>query len=574
MEIWDKTTRDAFRETKLYKSTWNTWNSLIEDDDGNRLRFCNRRVIGHTMKLIRECSPRNFADWKNYYLKSGEAGDSALRHLNPFASRNMQKDETKNILIEHGRSKRQLCEIASKFKDVLKDRQNIDLTDEQALNCIVIRAVDETWIGYQRELAAEHEFNHICYKNGLTLRQTSDIDDIKHGCDFEIFKGDSLVCGIQVKGDGYLKGRSSPYTRYVWQAMDGYTELYHVPVIFACVDKHLEIPNAKRLETQILAEADKIPDRPAPARDTSLTIDQRRYFNKSKVRNPDGDLMKVYHGSPAKFTEFDPERIGSATGTAAGVGFNFTEDHALAEHYAEYMSKDGKGYIYPCYVDIHNPLSGDNISLSRKELVEIISSSLNPFWQANPVPKFLLADPEEYVYNLADTAMNYYRKNTDIRVLDIVSNAIADDFHKDPNCKKTMADILEKYYATPEGQTLKEANKKREKPLSDKEIFRNQILNLPYRIVMNDLGYDGYITHEADGNLIAVAMRPDQIKSVENLSPVRTSNDIFDHAEPVYEEVQEKRSLDDVISDAIKQAENCEHIDGRDPYRSYEKDFR
>lgn len=88
------------------------------------------------------------------------------------------------------------------------------------------------------------------------------------------------------------------------------------------------------------------------ARDSSgntLTAQQTEYFKDSKVRDKDGNLMVVYHGTPrGDFTVFDNSKIGSSTDYGwYGKGFYFTDKESAAKYYAGYLrtSRVMKGYL-------------------------------------------------------------------------------------------------------------------------------------------------------------------------------------------------------------------------------------
>lgn len=80
-----------------------------------------------------------------------------------------------------------------------------------------------------------------------------------------------------------------------------------------------------------------------------LTAGQQEYFKDSKVRDENGNLKKVYHGSPADFNVFDFGKVGK-NGTAEGYGFYFTDNKELADEYK------GTGNTREFYVDIQKPL--------------------------------------------------------------------------------------------------------------------------------------------------------------------------------------------------------------------------
>ena len=81
---------------------------------------------------------------------------------------------------------------------------------------------------------------------------------------------------------------------------------------------------------------------------TPLSPAQAKYFKDSKVRDSDGNLKVVYHGSPFKFTKF--ENKGSNAIPIYGQGHYFTDEKQTAKLYS-----GENGGIYETYLNITNP---------------------------------------------------------------------------------------------------------------------------------------------------------------------------------------------------------------------------
>ena len=97
-----------------------------------------------------------------------------------------------------------------------------------------------------------------------------------------------------------------------------------------------------------------------------LTEDQARYFENSRVRDEEGNLKVVYHGSPAIFTEFSADFIGTH-GSSEGQGFYFTDYKPMAEGYR----KDG-GQLLQGYLNIQKPLSDSEVTLKCTEVRKLL----------------------------------------------------------------------------------------------------------------------------------------------------------------------------------------------------------
>ena len=97
-----------------------------------------------------------------------------------------------------------------------------------------------------------------------------------------------------------------------------------------------------------------------------LSQQQQEYFMDSKVRDENGKLLEVYHGTEANagipqehwFTIFDLDHARPST---LGDGFYFTEDYERASSYAH-----SKGNVYKVYLNITNPfIKADNQTFSE-----------------------------------------------------------------------------------------------------------------------------------------------------------------------------------------------------------------
>ena len=88
-----------------------------------------------------------------------------------------------------------------------------------------------------------------------------------------------------------------------------------------------------------------------------LTEEQQEYFKDSKVRDEEGNLKVMYHGTSAGgHTMFDP--YGKAKYGLFGVGSYFTDNKDVAESYTEKGKGDNK-QIYEVYLNITNPIDMD-----------------------------------------------------------------------------------------------------------------------------------------------------------------------------------------------------------------------
>lgn len=99
-----------------------------------------------------------------------------------------------------------------------------------------------------------------------------------------------------------------------------------------------------------------------------LSEQQQEYFKASKVRDAEGRLKPVYHGSAALFTKFSADFM-SQHGSSEGQGFYFTDLKTMAQGY----EKKG-GQLLAGYLDIKNPLSDSEVTLTSAEVKRLIKA--------------------------------------------------------------------------------------------------------------------------------------------------------------------------------------------------------
>lgn len=99
----------------------------------------------------------------------------------------------------------------------------------------------------------------------------------------------------------------------------------------------------------------KFSDRDSAGRE--LSAEQAEYFKDSKVRDKDGNLLVMYHGSPnAGFTVFEP--YAKARYGLFGLGSYFTDNPDIARSYALKGRGTSPG-IYEVYLNVTNPIDMD-----------------------------------------------------------------------------------------------------------------------------------------------------------------------------------------------------------------------
>lgn len=132
----------------------------------------------------------------------------------------------------------------------------------------------------------------------------------------------------------------------------------------------------------------------------TLSKEQQEYFKDSKVRDENGNLLEVYHGSDTNFTVFDLTKLGKNTGDKI-FGIWTTSDVNYASQYASKNLIEG-------YVDIKKPLSFEGKTINIDEFSEVLSSF------ADKINKPILKNKEatKRIYKNSVDDVDFYTKVT------------------------------------------------------------------------------------------------------------------------------------------------------------------
>lgn len=206
-----------------------------------------------------------------------------------------------------------------------------------------------------------------------------------------------------------------------------------------------------------------------------LTAQQQEYFKDSEVRDEDGRLIPVYHGSQAQFTEFSADFM-SMHGSMEGQGFYFTDNRSMAEGY----KRDG-GQLLEGYLNISKPLSDSEVTMTKAELKKLLKE----------------VDPtgDDVVINYDPTGgMGYPSKAWYNRALAATVEQIYSTSDSD---SEILADVANSGAGA--GATTKAARKA--------------------------LGYDGYIVRgKYDDATVYVAFESNQFKNADNKTPTENQD--------------------------------------------------
>ena len=224
-----------------------------------------------------------------------------------------------------------------------------------------------------------------------------------------------------------------------------------------------------------------------------LTKEQQEFFKYSAVRDADGNLMVMYHGTAngGAFTVFDGDQLGNEARTSqVGQGFYFTNAKAEAKSYTtnvDIYGRSSKGknpYLHEVYLNITNPFNIVEDTLNMDDVKAVYGDGTYDYFFENWIPFY----------------MN--RKSVNGEVL---TKAAVQAMSKEEKVS-----LYVDYLAQ----------------LGTKELLSNMVRAFPYgkqsellNAMRNRLGYDGIVEEYAPGKYQYVAFTSEQIKSVDNQNP-------------------------------------------------------
>lgn len=243
--------RLGHRKTSLFHNT---------NEDWNVLKLNQTWVVGSLSQLFRDSKSINPFDWENYYYRSGEERKKILSVLpketqdiledftlpitNPSLYYSLSKFE-REINTKYGRTIEDLQKISSYFFSRLKMKPSMTtVTLPLCLDYVVIRVIDETFIGFIREIKTLETLRQKYPQ--LIFRSVSSTNDSRYAIDAEVFKGNTLLIALQIKSSKYLNSSMKIVDKTkemnVRKNKD-YEEKFKVPVQYVYADRYGYIEN-------------------------------------------------------------------------------------------------------------------------------------------------------------------------------------------------------------------------------------------------------------------------------------------------------------------------------------------
>ena len=188
-----------------------------------------------------------------------------------------------------------------------------------------------------------------------------------------------------------------------------------------------------------------------------LSEEQKNFFKDSKMRDDNGNLLEVYHGTPdGGFTVFDSSQSYSNNVSGAAHFFS-TNKEMIDKYYSVDNSMGGEKQVYTCYLNAKNPLVIDCHSNAWNAIElppELQGKGINKFYD------FLQRKKVDSSNASTDQIAKYAKSNGYDGV--VYKNV------RDGSSKEKPSDV----YAVFESHQIKSVTNK--KPSSDEDITKSE----------------------------------------------------------------------------------------------------
>ena len=226
---------------------------------------------------------------------------------------------------------------------------------------------------------------------------------------------------------------------------------------------------------------------------SNLSAEQQEFFKDSVVRDADGNLMVMYHGTAngGAFTVFDGDKLGNRTLTSQiGQGFYFTNVKKEAESYMKNVDIYGKvsngknPNLHQVYLNITNPFDINSDTLDIDKVKSVYMDGAYDYFFDNYIPFYL---NKKTVNGRAFTKAELQ----DMSKADRVSLYV--DYLAQMGTKEMLSNMVQAFKFNAQSQLLAS--------------------------MKNRLGYDGIVEEFKPGQYQYVAFSSEQIKNVDNQNP-------------------------------------------------------
>jgi Uncharacterized protein conserved in bacteria len=248
---------------------------------------------------------------------------------------------------------------------------------------------------------------------------------------------------------------------------------------------------------------EQIRDATLKVEDIQLSEKQAEYFRNSKVRDQDGNLLTLYHGTGTSIEKFEPHYTGNGI-DQYGSGFYFTTDYDTAKAYTEYREADertGKEVrklggedepqVIHAYIDLRNPIILNAMEETNLQSIVTTQEETKKIMEYLPSLHILQQEDINGENPLGDFFPEYEEGKLSVKEQGKLIERLTTEFYQ--NSDLNQLDTLFRKYPTE---------------------FRTAIHEV--------LNYDGVIADFGDSKHV-IAWFLEQIKDVKNIEPSNTA---------------------------------------------------
>lgn len=213
----------------------------------------------------------------------------------------------------------------------------------------------------------------------------------------------------------------------------------------------------------------------------ALSVDQAEFFLDSKVRDADGNLLKVRHGTDAEFDIFDFTKTGK-NGRAEGYGFYFSDDPEITNRYGEKQKE--------VYLNITKPLYNNRKTVTKAELIKLTNALID-------------FDVQKYAddgLTWQDSFLSNYVMTYDMSRAAAVREFVNTIWEANDNDQELVFEVA----------------------FADGRAYDNAGMREFYDVLTESTGYDGVIAewkHKDGSSNVYVTFRSEQSKYTSNKTP-------------------------------------------------------
>lgn len=170
---------------------------------------------------------------------------------------------------------------------------------------------------------------------------------------------------------------------------------------------------------------------PITTTSSAIAEEQQTYFQNTKARDENGELIRLYHGSGVDFTSFDESTIGKGN-DSWGNGFYFTDQQEIAQGYATETGSETAN-VKEFYLNLQNP-----ITIDGKEEMSLVNHHFNQQVAENVIKQhphiYNQQDDEDNPNPLSDYCPEFWDKETHTKAeMDVMIKSVAKQYFDDPS---------------------------------------------------------------------------------------------------------------------------------------------